>query len=132
VSDRKKGWIAWSLALTLFGPVFCPPVSGQELLADPTRPTAAFRSGSGTGGTTAVPAKWTLASTLIAPDRRVAVINGKVVQVGQKIDGAELVAIEAGSVLLSRGGRKIELKLMAGNVKEAVKPAPGSEESWDQ
>jgi MSHA biogenesis protein MshK len=132
VSDRKNGWIAWSIALTLFGPVFCPVVSGQELLADPTRPTAAFRSGSGTGGTAAGPAKWTLTSTLIAPDRRVAVINGKVVQVGQKIDGAELVAVETGSVLLRRAGRKIELKLMAGSVKEAVKPAPGSEESWEQ
>lgn len=132
MSDRKKGWIVWSITLALFGPVFCPPVSGQELLADPTRPTAAFRPGAGTAGAAAGKAKWTLTSTLIAPDRQVAVINGKAVQVGQKIDGAELVAVESGSVLLRRAGRKIELKLMTGSVKEAVKPASGIEESREQ
>lgn len=130
--DRQTGWIAWILTLALFGPVLCSPASGQELLADPTRPAAAFRPGAGTGGTAAGSAKWTLTSTLIAPDRRVAVINGKVVRVGQKIDDAELVAVESGCVLLRRAGRRIELKLMAGNVKEAVKPASGSEESWEQ
>ncbi len=126
--DRQTRWIAWGIALAFLGPGFCPPVSGQELLADPTRPAAALGSGAGGGAAASGPAKWTLTSTLIAPHRRVAVINGRVMQVGQKIDGAELVAVESGSVLLRRAGQRIELKLIAGNVKEAVKPAPGNEE----
>ena len=48
------------------------------------------------------PADYHLASTLIAGDRRVAVINGRIVAPGETVDGAEVIAVERGSARLRR------------------------------
>lgn len=93
----------------------------SEVLLDPTRP------GIATGGgrpTEAQVTKWVLTSTLISPHRSVAIINDQVVLVGQEVDGARLVAIKPGRVLLSRAGKKIKLKLIADPVKQTVTSAP--------
>jgi hypothetical protein len=121
VFNRQTRWIAGSVALMLLGLGVCSPVSGREPLADPTRPAATF--GPVAGAAAEKPAKWLLSSTLIAAQRRIAVINGQAVQVGQIIDGAELLAVEPGRALLRRAGQTMELKLMPGTVKQAVEPA---------
>jgi MSHA biogenesis protein MshK len=108
-------------ALWFFGPWLCFSAFGQPV-ADPTRP-ASLAVGN-TSADISQPLKWKLTSTLIGPQRRVAIINDKIVQIGQKIDGAELVAVDAGSVMIRYSGKKIQLKLIAGTVKQAVKPAP--------
>jgi MSHA biogenesis protein MshK len=91
------------------------PVFGGQTLTDPTRPPV---STVGKGAKKAQgPSKWRLSSTIIGPQRRVAVINDQAVQVGARIDGAELLAVEPGSAVLLRGGRKIHLKLNARTVK---------------
>jgi len=56
-------------------------------------------------------ARWTLTSTLIAGDRRVAVINGRSVALGATIDGARLVAIDSGGASIEHEGRRIRLQL---------------------
>lgn len=94
---------------------------GSEVLPDPTRP------GIASGGGRPVEAqvtKWVLTSTLISPQRSVAIINDQVVLVGQEVDGARLEAIKPGRVLLSRAGKKIKLKLIADAVKQTVTSAP--------
>lgn len=65
---------------------------------DPTRP-ASF-----TPAASAAPAgRPRLESVLIAPDRRIAVISGQRVQVGDRIYGAEVVSITESAVVLRTG-----------------------------
>jgi MSHA biogenesis protein MshK len=122
VFNKAKGRLARSAALLLLGLGFCWPAFGQGPLSDPTRPPVGVVGSAGQSAPKTL--KWKLTSTLISRQRRVAVINDQVVRVGQKIDGAVLVAVEPGSALLHHAGQKIQLKLVAGTVKQAVEPAP--------
>lgn len=85
------------------------PVGAEAAVPDPTRPATAaeVRAWSGRGGERF--SAWRLESVLIADSRRVAVINGDRVGVGDLVNGAEVVAIDAGRVTLRTGGREIEL-----------------------
>jgi len=60
---------------------------------------------------------------LISPTRRVAVIDGQAMSVGERIGDATLVAIEAGEVTLQRGAERRTLKLHADIEKKEV-PTP--------
>ena len=79
--------------------------AAAQALRDPTRPPAA--------GTKAAmgrieQAGWILQSVLISPERRYAIINGEVVQLGGSIAGAELVAVAEERVTLrTREGLRI-------------------------
>lgn len=83
--------------------------------ADPTRPPApvdGVQSGTPAQGPR-------LESVLIAPDRRVAVINGQQVVVGARVAGGEVVRISESEVVI-RGAEGIQtLKL----VPEVRRPA---------
>jgi hypothetical protein len=57
------------------------------------------------------PPRWTLSSTLIAGQRRVAVINGRSVALGARIEGARLLAVDARGALIEHQGRRIRLEL---------------------
>ncbi|MCP1728096.1 MSHA biogenesis protein MshK [Natronospira proteinivora] len=54
---------------------------------------------------------WTLTSVLIAENRRLAVINGQVLRVGESVDGARLIRIDAGGVVIrhARGQETLSL-----------------------
>jgi MSHA biogenesis protein MshK len=117
---RLKRRFAGSLALLIFGLGFGWPAFGQGLLADPTRPPV-LTPGRVTGVQKTM--KWKLTSTLIGPQRRVAVINGRAVRMGGTIDGAVLVAVQPGRASLRYEGRMIQVDLMAGTVKRAAEPA---------
>lgn len=120
--NRQKRWMATNAALLIFclgcGSLAC----AQQPLSDPTRPLVLSGVSVGTPAPKAI--KWKLTSTLIAPQRQVAVINDQVVKVGEKIDGAKLVAVKPGSALLHHAGKTIQLKLISGTVKQAVAPVP--------
>jgi MSHA biogenesis protein MshK len=118
---RLKRRFAGSLALLVFGLGFGWPAFGQGSLADPTRPPVLV-PGSATGAVQKT-MKWKLTSTLIGPQRRVAVINGRAVRLGGNIDGAVLVAVEPGRASLRYGGRMVQVELMTGAVKRAAEPA---------
>lgn len=68
-----------------------------QALRDPTRPPA--MSAKGAAGKIER-SGWILQSVLISPERRYAIINGEVVQLGGSIAGAELVAIAEERVTL--------------------------------
>lgn len=95
----------------LVGMLLCAPVTAQTV-HDPTEPTRI-------GGTVspAAPSKprWRLESTLVASDRRIASINGKVVGVGDRINDATVTDIQPHAVRLRVNGRTIELRLDAGD-----------------
>jgi MSHA biogenesis protein MshK len=79
--------------------------------ADPTRPPT-FTPGAGPAPT----GRPRLESVLIAPDRRIAVISGQRVQLGDRIGGAEVVSITESAVVL-RGDQSSETLLLFPQLK---------------
>ncbi len=87
-----------------------------EVLDDPTRPPDYRFSARHYAGTKAAP-RWVLSQTLIAPNRRAAIINGKNVAIGENIAGARVVAIESARVSLRKGNKDIYLELLPRDFK---------------
>lgn len=85
-----------------------------ETLHDPTRP-----GGTPTPRAAAEPAaqRWHLSSIVIADTRRVAIINDQVVAIGEQVDGATVMDIQAYAVTLRRDGRDFTLTLLDARVK---------------
>lgn len=76
-------------------------VNTHASLPDPTRPLTATPS-SGNSSNATADETLTLHSVLIAGERRLAIINGRRVQVGDTIGRSRVVRIEAGEVQLRR------------------------------
>ena len=92
--------------LAALGGVGAQPLSAAQDLRDPTRPPAIARTAGAAGSIER--SGWNLQSVLISPERRYAIINGTVVQLGGAIAGAELVAVAEASVTLrTREGLRV-------------------------
>lgn len=90
----------------------------QDNFPDPTRPPAAL----GGGGVASTAASGpVLQSVLIAPRRKVAVISGETVQVGDRLGDARVTKIAEGEVVLVRGGQTQTLRLFPGIEKQRTK-----------
>ncbi len=88
--------------------VLAQPANGDDL-PDPTRPPrlgAAERPTTVTG-----PSDWQLRMTRISSGQAVAVLNGKVVQPGDRVAGARVLAIRPSVVELSKGEKRFQVKL---------------------
>lgn len=105
-------WRLHSIALTsllwLEAPAFA--------LDDPTRPTN-FSAPAAVAAPEAPQTQLRLYSTLISPQRSVAVINGRILGRGDSIDGATVAEIRPGQVTLTRLEEVIELRLLSGQVE---------------
>lgn len=118
--DRRLtavGGASRAAALTLVcaavcGLAVCAGAFGE--LPDPTRPPS-YPYGGLEGAR-----PWDLTSTLIAPGRRVAVLNGRVVREGGRVDGMAVVKIGAGEVVLRGEGRRLVIPLVPQPVKRLV------------
>lgn len=84
--------------------------SSAASLQDPTRPPQRFVTP--VAPESVAINNWHLGSILIAPQRRVAVINGCALSVGDQVHGAKVVAIEPDQVRLRQGRREIVLVLL--------------------
>jgi MSHA biogenesis protein MshK len=78
-----------------------------QALDDPTRP---YRSAS-PGGPGEAARPFELSGVLLAPNRRVAVINGGLYREGDLVNGARVVRIEPRSVRLQRGDQSLVVEL---------------------
>lgn len=93
------------------------PAAAQSGFGDPTRPTSLSepepaRAVQGP--------RWRLQSTLVADHRRVAVINGRTVAQGERVDGAQLVEVRPDGVTLEQDGQRFQLRLPGSfNVKRS-------------
>ena len=85
-------------------------------LSDPTRPANAALS-STNSGYMAGNSGWVLNSTLVATDRRVAVINGQQVSEGESVDNATVLHIRKMNVQIQSGEQRITLRLLPDIVK---------------
>lgn len=88
-----------------------PALLHAEVLVDPTQPPGYRSLTKGPSGNSPGPA-YVLSSTLIAPGRRLATINGKTVMVGQQVAGAKVLAIEPAHVALLTSGQQIIVRLL--------------------
>jgi|GEM_PF-1513037 len=108
----KVHWPAISAVLAMS--LYFPAMSYAQL-EDPMRPPAYQQLPASV--TASSENLWALSSILISPDRRVAVINGQTVHVGDKLGESVVIRIEPSSVKLKSKGREITVSLLPKMVK---------------
>ena len=101
------------LPLLLAAVMLAPAAPAQQGLGDPTRPTSLDEPEPVQKAARAGP-RWRLQSTLVADSRRLAVINGRTVAQGERIDGATVREVRQGGVTLEVEGRRVELRVLQG------------------
>ena len=85
-----------------------PAVAQEPPLRDPMRP---FAAAPDAGGETSASQRLTLTGVLISESRRIAVINNRFYRVGDRVDGAEIVRTEPGSMRIRRGSEEVLITL---------------------
>ena len=117
-----RAWLWVMAGLVVATPLWAgDPLDG---LADPTRPSSrgAPMTGESRGGLV-------LQSTLVSPERSVAVISGQRLAVGGRVGGAEVLAIRPYEVVLSRAGKQSTLRMLPKSdvEKHSVEAAPNAQ-----
>ncbi len=64
---------------------------------------------------------WSVKEILIAPNRRIAVVNGRVVEVGSVVDGAKVSAIYGNAVKLNVNGQIVYIAPVARDIKRQTR-----------
>jgi hypothetical protein len=100
----KAALVVFSTLLAVAGAV----AADEPPIRDPMRP---FGRGSAAGAAIAAAPRFALTAVLIAPTRRIAIVNGKPYSQGESVDGAEIVAIEQGAVRLREHGADLVVSL---------------------
>lgn len=87
-------------------------VAGEEL-GDPTRPTALVEplSAPAVGAPASAGPRWHLGSTVVSEARQIAVINGRTLRRGDRIEKATLLEIFKDRVVLDYEGRRMTVRL---------------------
>lgn len=100
--------------------------AGDSLVGppDPTRPSSALSDGDGV--TTGVHGL-VLQSVLIAPQRRLAVINGRTLAVGERIGDATVAAIQPHEVVVKRASGELTLRLVPRYISRSTSATPKPE-----
>lgn len=98
----------WAAALVLLA--VAAGAAAQSGFGDPTRPTSLSEPEPERERAVQGP-RWRLQSTLVADHRRLAVINGRTVAQGAKVDGARLLEVRPDGVTLEAEGRRIDVRL---------------------
>lgn len=103
---------------TIFAIVLsCWPAAARladtAVLSDPTRPPdhAEIRVFFGSGDENPVDTAFQLQSVLISNQRRIAIINGRRLSEGDRIENAKVSRIEAGRVVMQRDGQSFILNI---------------------
>ena len=105
---RSGRWpAALVLAVLLLGPSGAAAAERAEL-ADPFMPPGWNEPAE--PERTLDTSAWALASTLTSDGRRVAIINGRAVRVGDRIDGARVLGIDGNRVRLEHGGQRFTIR----------------------
>ena len=87
-------------------------------LIDPTRPPASLGIFRGDDGGVDIDSGPILQSVLISPGRRIAIISGHAVQVGEKVGDATVVKIADDEVTMRSGTKMETLKIFPGIEKK--------------
>ena len=106
-----------ALALLLLG---ASSADAQEVLRDPTRPFDAKPVTTGGGArasSTSSVSTYSVTAIFTSDSRRVAVVNGRRVIVGDKVDGATVVEILTDSLSLNIGGQLIKRRVLPTGIR---------------
>lgn len=117
---RLSPWVQ-ATALTVGACLVIHSAQAQPALADPTRPPNVAPGGVRDAGAQPAVAPQRLESILISPTRTFAVIDGRTVVVGSKVDEATVVQIAETRVTLRRGAELKTLELHPGTERKPVK-----------
>lgn len=90
-----------------------PSAAAAENMSDPMRPPM---SGAAVERNSGEP-RWQVTGILISPERRLAMINNRLIGVGERVDGARVRSILSNSVELDIDGRSVVLRPVAGSVR---------------
>lgn len=110
MSDFAKCNLAVTV-LSLGLMILAPAVQGEPV-DDPMRPPV--RESTPSASDSQPHPGWSLTSVLIADDRRLAIINDRVLREGESIAGARVVRIEADHVLIRHADGERRLSLRTG------------------
>lgn len=80
----------------------------QEQLRDPTRPYSLAERKA------AASPRYVVNAIIVSPERRVAIVNGQRVGVGESVDNATVISIEKQQLILEKDGRRITASLNDG------------------
>ena len=116
----NKQTCLWVIA----GLVVATPLWADDLLdglSDPTRPPTHSGVMVSRGGLV-------LQSTLVSPERQVAVISGQSLTVGGRVGNAEVIAIRPYEVVIRRSGKESTLRILPKSdvEKRTVEAAPNA------
>jgi MSHA biogenesis protein MshK len=100
-----------------------------QALPDPTRPPASLAPAAEPGADAPSSMAPTLQSVIVAPNRKIAVINGQAVKLGEKYGDARVVKIAETEVVLKNGSELQTLKLFPSIEKKVAGHAAGKHES---
>lgn len=104
------------LVLLVISLILILPNGYAQSLPDPTRPQGAKTHSSNTKVKRVK--GWYLSSTLIANGRRNAIINGKLVTIGQTVNKARVISIHANEVWLKNKQKRFRIKLLQRSIKD--------------
>ena len=113
--------VCFSSYVVLLLTVFYSIVSSAQL-QDPTRPPD-YQSVA-TQNKVPVSNGWILSSILISPERRVAIINGTAVQVGDMVGDIRVISIDTAEVLIQQGNKQIALTLIPETFRTRIEKRP--------
>jgi hypothetical protein len=102
--------------------VFITPSAASAQLSDPMAPPGVDTFGAA-GATPGTHGNSELQAVISGPGRRLAIINGNVVQVGQAIPGdGELLSVNPDSAIVRSGDKNIRLRLHPDSAKKKSAP----------
>jgi MSHA biogenesis protein MshK len=108
VFEPRRAAVVAALAAVLVQLAPCMAGAEEPVVRDPLEPYRAEARGEAAAQGTP---RYVLTGVVVSGTRRIAIVNGRLLQVGDRVDGAEVVHIEPDAVHLRREGREILVAL---------------------
>jgi hypothetical protein len=93
-----------------------------SMLPDPTRPYA-FATTIQAETLPAEGVQWRLSGVRIREGEKSAILNGKVVRIGDRLAGATIVEVNPADVVLTQDGQRIVVKMILSSIKKPARTA---------
>lgn len=105
------------IIIALFAMTIIPPVFAADApIADPMRPPTATIGAAASGAP-----QWHVTGILVSQGRRLAMVNNRLLGVGDRVNGARIKAIYANAVELDIGGRAITVNAVRESIRKINK-----------
>lgn len=113
------GMVVFLVALAVSWEGLRARADAEPAIQDPTRPVNFVRKSCASRPLNGWES-WQLSSTLVSPKRAVAVINGRILQQGDSLDGMKIATVKNGAVELTKGRLTHWLYTSAATIKKRL------------